>query len=77
MDNLFEQAADMARVQAEGYRQVRERARNEALEEAARVCDKHLSNAEKEKGSGNPLAIALEVACMECASDIRALKERT
>lgn len=39
MDNLFEFAATLNRVQAEGYRQVREMARNEALEEAAKVCE--------------------------------------
>ena len=39
MDNLFEQAATLARVQAEGYRQVREQARNEALEEVAKILE--------------------------------------
>lgn len=41
LDNLFDQAATMARMQAEGYRQVREHARNEALTEAAQLA--HMS----------------------------------
>ena len=40
MDNIFEQAANLARMQAEGYRVVREQARREALEEAAKVCER-------------------------------------
>lgn len=34
-NDIFDVAATMAKMQAEGYRQVREQARREALEEAA------------------------------------------
>lgn len=68
--NLFEQAAQMAKLQAEGYRQVREMARNEALEEAAKVCE---MGADLVKHPGKLGELGQEIA-RACAKGIRNLK---
>jgi len=71
MDNLFEQAATLAKVQAEGYRQVRERARDEALEEAAKRCDDFAAKMEE-----YPSLKSERGAVIEAADLIRRLKAR-
>ena len=68
--SLFEDAATLARVQIEGYRQVREQARREALEEAARECEAYRDELDK-SGQNNAGHVA-----HRAAKRILALKDK-